>query len=610
MAGMVYLLRALGVLWAYGRWWVVSSFLIYLLQGLLPLATLWVTRELVNAVAQLIESPTQDAGAVLKLVLLEFSIVALSAVFRNLKVWIDARVEVVLDHELQKKIADKVARVPLAYFELPRFYHHLSRVNSGIGGRLLRPVKTMFEMFQTTITLVSFLGFLLGMHWSFVAISFLAAAPTLLIQAHFGQQRFWMLLHQTPLAREAGYMRQLTMDRQAIKETRMFGLTAYLIRRWSDRFLKNANEALKLTGRQQRATAGLEMLSGIFYMGAAGVMVWLARQGSLRIGDFVSMGQAVRGAQTSINVIAMHLSSIYEQMLYIRDYFLFLEFDEPELAEMAVRGNRMFPAMLEQGVSFENVYFRYPDTERDVLQDVTFTMQPGEKVAIVGENGSGKTTLVKCLMGLFPLSGGQIRFDGIDLMEISEEQLYRHMTVIYQDFMKYDLTVRENILFGDIERSDDLETFEWAAKKAGVDRLIERLEKGYDTHLGRSLFDGEDVSGGQWQKIAIARALFRGGQIMVLDEPTAALDPLAEMEVFRQYAELTEGRTAVFISHRMASARMADRIIVMKDGRVAEIGSHEELFALDGEYARMYRMQAQWYADEPEQTEELIAWTN
>lgn len=608
-----YLLQALRTVWQHGRWWVITSVLFHILLGLQPLAMLWLTKELINAVADLVMRDAGQEMRIWQLLFLQFAITVTAALLRRLQTYLDKLMEVNLNHDLQKKVSEKVTSVPLAYFELPRFYNHLSRVQSGVGNRFLSPVRTLFEMVETGISLLSFLGFLLTMHWSFLLISLLAAVPMLVMHAKFGQQRFWLLLHQTPKAREAGYMSQLIMDRQGAKEVRLFGLASYLIGRWSNTYRQNAGEALKLMRRQQGIDVLLEALTALFYMSAGGVMIWLMRTTKLQVGDFVSMGQAVAGAQSTINQLAMKMAGLYEESLFIRDFFQFIHFEEPALRrERSLDPDgegRAFPMPLQQGITLENVSFQYPDTERPVLQQVSFHIQPGEKVAVVGENGSGKTTLVKCLMGLYPIQQGHIRFDGVDLERVEERDVYRNITVIFQDFMKYALTLRENITFGDIERGDDLDRLLAVAKESGADKLAAKLKDGYETPLGRFLFDGEDVSGGQWQKIALARALYRGGQIIVLDEPTAALDPQAEMDVFEQFGRLTAGKTAVFISHRMAAARMADRILVMKDGRVAESGTHEELLQLNGEYARMYRMQARWYQDDTEPREEALAWS-
>ncbi|MFD2169222.1 ABC transporter ATP-binding protein [Tumebacillus lipolyticus] len=593
--------KAMRFVWQHGKMWVTASVLFMMLLGIVPIATLWVMKELINTVAGLIQYQPQAYSQALWLLILQFAITVSASLLQNVQRLIDQTFEFRLDHHLQNAMIGKTISVPLTYFDLPDFYHHLNRISGNQGTRFLSPVSNLFLIGKSLITLFSYLTFLFSIHWSLVLLSSLAAVPILLVQSKFGVERFHLIYQQTPMARDAKYTASLLWDRQSAKEIRLFSLGEHLRRRWSEKYIKNIKEVIKLSRRQHSANIGLDAVTALFYGGAAGIIVWLIRTTSLKIGDFVAVGQAVQGTQGAINQTAGLFASIYQESLFIGDFFRFLEYEVPGHDKQ--KGTRPFPVPLEQGICFDNVSYRYVNSERDTLREVSFMIHAGEKVAIVGENGSGKTTLVKCLMGLYPVSGGQIYFDQSPSDELANQEIYKNITVIFQDFMKYAYTIRENIVFGDIEKISESERMEAASVQTGAASFVQRFEKGYDTMLGRFLADGEDLSGGQWQKIALARAMFASGQIMVLDEPTAALDPDAEMEVFRQFQQLTQNKTTIFISHRMAAARMADRIIVMKDGRVAEMGTHLELTMLDGEYARMYRMQAQWFTDKQDYVE-------
>ncbi|WP_198299628.1 ABC transporter ATP-binding protein [Tumebacillus avium] len=587
------LLKAFRYVWKNQRIWVLFSALISLFMGLIPITNLWVVKELINEVAAVLGGAKQEYTASFLLLLAQFALLFVSSAVLKGQELLDKQTEIKLDHDLQQMVMQKTSSAPLAFYDVPAFHDTIERVYTGHGIRFMQPVKNIFEIGRYFTTLLSFFAFLLSVHWGLVLVSLAGSIPVLLVLVRFGNQRFHLRFHQTPLAREASYLKHLLIDRQAAKEVRLFQMKEFLLRGWSDKYRKNSQELLKLTRREKLAMIGMDGLTALFYVSAAGLIIWLARTTKVTIGDFVALGQAVQGTQGAMNGIVTHLARIHETRLYIREFFQFIELDLS--AYEIKRGTAPFPRPLETGITVDNLSFCYPGSERYTLRNVSFSISPGERIAIVGENGSGKTTLVKCLMGLYRLSEGQIRFDGLPLEEIGESEFFRNLTVIFQDFMHYDFTVRENISIGQLEAAADLERVKRAAQKSGADRFVQRMADGYDTYLGRSFRDGEDLSGGQWQKVALARALFSDGQVIILDEPTAALDPRAEMEVFQKFDQLTQNSTAVFISHRMAAARMADRILVMKDGALLESGSHEELMALGGEYQRMYDMQAKWY---------------
>lgn len=587
--------RAFRLVWQHGKGWMLFSLLASVVMGTLPIATLTVTKHLIDTVTELVMKRSEDFRMALWLLLAQFLIVLLSSTVQKAQEYFNRKLEFRLDHLLQQQILHKTSSVPYSYYDLPEFQDHLDRVNGGMGGRFLQPLKNVLEIGKSALVMLSFLGFLFTVHWSLVVISTVASIPIFFIQSGFGKRSFQLTVAQTKTMREAHYLSHLLKSRPAAGEVRLFRLAAHLTQLWSQKFLKNAAEQLSLQKKQQTAYVGLDGITALFYTLAAGVMVWLMRTSTVTVGDFVAIGQAVQGTQGSINGISQQLARLYESGLFIRDYFSLLEYEAPHVRK--TEGTEPFPALV-QGISVENISYRYVKSQRDVLQDVSFRIRPGEKVALVGENGSGKTTLVKCLMGLYPVTGGQICFDGVNLDAIEQGALRKEINVIFQDFMRYQLPVRDNIACSEIEQYGDDVRLAEAAEKSGAAKFVGRMAQGYDTYLGRMYREGEDLSGGQWQKIALARAVFADAQVVILDEPTAALDPQAERDVFAQFERLTAGKTAIFISHRMAAARLADRIVVMKDGRVAEQGTHAELMALGGEYRRMYEMQAEWYGVE------------
>lgn len=587
------LLQAIRYIWKGHRVWVIATAALNLILGLTPALHLFVAKELVNEVAALLTGSSERYSVAFQLLLLQLLVLLLATLLSKGQELFDKWTELRLDHDLQLEVLKKTSAVPLELYDRPNFQHAIERISSAQAFRFLMPIKQSLDIIRQLTTLLTFLLYLFSVHWLLAVISVVAALPLLLVLVRFGDQRFSLLVMQTPLAREASYFRRLLMERQAAKEVRLFHLRDFLLGEWSARYRRKQGESFQLAKREKGTLVLTDALTAIFYVGSAGVILWLARTATITIGDFVALGQAVQGTQSAINQIAEQLARLYESRLYLRDYFRFL--DESVYPSKVERGSRQFPTPLCRGISVENVSYSYPGSERNALRHVSLQIAPGERIAIVGENGCGKTTLVKCMMGLYQVTEGSIRIDGVPIQEIAERELFHNITVTFQDFMRYDFTVRQNIAIGQLEMAADSERLETVASRAGVDQFVSRFSAGYDTFLGRSYQEGEDLSGGQWQKIALARALFSEGQLLILDEPTSALDPQAEMEVFEQFDHLTQGKTAIFISHRMAAARMADRIFVMRDGEICECGTHDELIAQGGEYKRLFTMQAQWY---------------
>lgn len=573
-----------------GKYWIFFSIFTSIILGFIPAITLYIIKELVNSVAQTIQEPSLSFSTPIFLLSLQLVVALISAILQNIQEYIDKKFEIQLDYKLKLIILQKSATVPLAYFEDHKFYNHLSRIE-GSGNNFLAPFKSILQILKTLITFFSMLVFLLSIHWSLVLFSIIVAIPMFIIHAKFGNTRFWMQYNLTPEAREANYLSGLLKIREAAKEVRTFRLQAYLLNRWSEKFQINNKANLALAKKEHTSYITLDGVSALFYGGAAMIIIWLIQKTKIQIGDFVVIGDAVQKTQQSINNIAVHLANIYEKSLYINDYY---DFIDSIIKESCNEKNLSLPTKLVEGIKFENVSFSYPNNENEIIKDVSFSIKPGEKIAIVGENGSGKTTLIKCLTGLFSPTKGRIYYDDTDIEYVKSEQLYNKITVIFQDFIKYNFTVKENIGISSPDNMNDKNQIEHTSKLAEAHEFISKLENGYDTLLGRFLGDGVDLSGGQWQKIAISRAIFKDSEILILDEPTASLDPLTEIDIFKKFYEISRGRTTIFISHRMASTKLADRIFVLDKGTVVETGNHEELMSLNGLYASMYKNQTEW----------------
>ncbi|HWS27711.1 MAG TPA: ABC transporter ATP-binding protein, partial [Xanthomonadales bacterium] len=420
----------------------------------------------------------------------------------------------------------------------------------------------------------------------------LALVPAFIGEAHFNARSYTLNYQWTPERRELDYVRQTGASVETAKEVKIFGLNAFLIERYrtlAERFY-SANRALAI----RRASWGglLTALGTVGYYVAYAFIAWRTVRGEFTIGDLTFLAGSFRRLRNLLEGLLMGFSQVAGQALYLDDLFSFFEIQ----AEIVSPANpRPFPSPMQQGFVFEDVGFCYPGAERWAVRHLSFTLHAGEVLALVGENGAGKTTLVKLLARLYDPDEGRILLDGHDLREYHVEQLRAHIGVIFQDFVRYHLSAAENIAVGQIEAREDRGRIVEAARRSLADAVIDKLPAGYDQVIGKRFRKGIDLSGGEWQKIAIARAYMRDADLLILDEPTAALDARAEYEVFQRFKELSAGKTAVLISHRFSTVRMADRILVLEAGRVEEAGSHEELLAAGHRYAELFELQAAGY---------------
>ncbi|MED4728659.1 ABC transporter ATP-binding protein [Aneurinibacillus migulanus] len=592
-----YVIKAVSFAWSRGRKWIILNGVISIVNGFSPLITLYVVTQLINEVSLLFQGENLHYDKVVSLLLLQLTLQIVLSILQNITFIMDSYLENKIRYDLEKEISIKAATVPLMYYEIPEFYNHLDRISLVSAHNIIKPIKSILRILQSVATLISYLGFLFYIHWSLVLFSLLGSLIVLFTKAKFGSMRFGLMFSQTPKAREANYIRALLQERESAKEIRAFGLSDFLLQRWSILFLANSKEMLQLNKKSHWASVWLDSVTEILYACAIGVVILVSRYTTLSIGQFVSGGQAIKGTQSALNNISDNLATIYENNLYIYDLFNFLEFEDDHVLERE-KSLESYESRFsgQDGIIFDKVSFQYPNSNKNVLDDISIHIKPGEKVAIVGENGSGKTTFVKCLMGLYPVSKGQIYVGTENINYINKKELRKKISVIFQDFVRYAFTVRDNITFGDINNHRDADRLDLVGERTGVHSFVQRFKKKYDTPLGKVLTEGEDLSGGQWQKVALARALFRDSKIIIFDEPTAALDPKAERDVYEQFHIMSEGKTAIFISHRMAITKFVDRILVMKDGKLIEAGSHDELYKRHGEYYQMYEIQAKWYA--------------
>jgi len=449
-------------------------------------------------------------------------------------------------------------------------------------GRLVQQVITTITLSATIIYYSPWLMVLL----------IAGVVPAFVAESHFAFLGYAKNFRQTPIRRKLDYLRLVGGSKEAAKELKLFGLSKFL----TDRFTRFSDlvydENVALSKRKLIWGALLSIIGSLGYYSAYVYVIWLTVMGALSIGTLYLLAGAILQASTNIQMIFSTLSGVADQALFLTDLLAFFEM-QPTIRS---KPNALpAPRPIRHGFVFRNVSFAYPGSDRLILKNLDFTLHVGERVALIGENGQGKTTIVKLITRLYDPTEGQILLDGVDLREYSLEDLYKEIGVIFQDFMRYEMSARENIAVGRIEEIGNTEQIVSAAHKSLADEVIAKLGDGYEQMLGRRFESGVDLSGGEWQKLALARAYLRDAQLLVLDEPTAALDARSEYEVFERFAELTGGKMALFISHRFSTVRMADRIVVLADGCISEDGSHEQLMALGGQYAEMFELQAASY---------------
>jgi ATP-binding cassette subfamily B protein len=556
-----------------------------------PLALLWVGKLLIDGVLANIGSPDPDWEYLIGLVALELGIAFVLDVLARVSSVFEGLLGDLFANEMSVTIMRHASRLDLEHFEDPDFYDRLQRARRHTAGRI-GLLGMLLHIGQQLLTALSLLGALVAYNAWLLAILVLAVLPAFLGETHFAGKAYSLFFRWTPERRELDYLRYVAASDATAKEIKLFGLSDFFIRRYADlsqRFYA-ANRQLAI----KRAASGgvFTALSSLAYYGAVAFIVVQAVLGAVTVGTLTFLIGAFERSRGLVSSVLLQSAHVYEEGLFLRDLFGFLEM-QPRT--QSPQSPRPVPRPIREGFVFEDVGFRYPGREEWALRHVSFSLHPSERIALVGENGAGKTTLVKLLTRLYDPTEGRILLDGIDLREYDLDGLRAEVGVIFQDFVRYDLVARENIGVGRIEAIDDSARIEDAAAKSLAAQVLAGLEKGMEHMLGRRFEGGANLSGGEWQKIALARAYMRDAQVLVLDEPTAALDARAEYHVFQRFSELTAGRMAVLISHRFSTVRMADRILVLVGGEVHEDGTHEELVAAGGRYAELFSLQAAGY---------------
>lgn len=523
---------------------------------------------------------------------IEFGLLLLGAIITQLRRLYEHVLNARMSHHINTEIIRKALALDLYHFEDSSFYDKLQNARREADYRALGIINGSFLIVQNLMTLLSFAVILIAFNPWITLVLFSATVPAFIAQSRYSKLSFRLLTWRAPEFRRMAYLEHVLTVDASVKEVKLFGLGEPLLKRYSAIFWEFFEEDHRLARRRSLISFLWGLLATGSYYGSYAWIIYVAVSGVITLGQMTMYLSLFRQSQGTVQGLFDNINRLYENGLFMENLFDFLEL-MPSMPQSA--NPAPMPPKLLRGLEFRHVSFRYPGREDWALRDINLSIAPGQKVALVGQNGAGKTTLIKLLTRLYDPTDGQILLDGIDLRDYDQEELRRRIGVIFQDFVKYQLSVRENIGFGQIDRLTDRERIEDSAERGGADDVVTELPQGMDTMLGRWFNEGHELSGGQWQKVALSRAFMRDSEVLVLDEPTAALDAEREYEIFQRFRQLTEGKIAVLISHRFSTVRMADLIVVIEDGHISEQGSHAELIALGGTYARLFEMQAQGY---------------
>jgi ATP-binding cassette subfamily B protein len=549
---------------------------------------------IVDAVSTAIASPNKQAAfqQIALLIVLTGTVNLIIVLCSSIAELVNTtQAEIITDH-MYGIVHAKAIEVDLEYYENSQYHDTLQRAQKEAYFRPTHILNSLLQLSENTISLVVIAGLLFWFHWEVAAILFVATVPGLFVRIKYAGEMYHWKRKRTLTERKAYYLDWMLTNSGHAKEIRLFDLGSLFSRRFRQLRKQLYRESLAIS--QRNAVTGLVVQASatVAIYGSYSIIAYQTVKGTFTLGDLIMYYQAFQRGQNALQGVLESIARLYEDNLFLSNLHEFLDL-KPQVVEPL--HPLPIPQLKKKGIKFEGVNFRYPTSDRQGLKDISLNIQPGEVVALVGENGAGKSTLIKLLCRLYDPTEGSITFEGEDLRSFATTDLRRQISVIFQDYAKYHLTAKENIWFGNIDLPPDDKRIEDAACKAGADDVITGLPNSYETILGSWFKDGEELSIGQWQKVALARAFLRNSQILVLDEPTSALDAKAEEEVFQKFRQLVKGRMAILISHRLSTVKMADRIYVMADGSIVESGTHEELMQLAGSYTHLFETQAQHY---------------
>ena len=585
-------------LWQVRPLLVVVSCMLMGVTAVIPAAIVYMTKVIIDGVVEVAAQGLDWTVLVLPLVGI-FGLWLSRTVFDSVSSFIQQLLHEQTGIKAQRLIIDKAGLLDLAFYENPRFYDQLYHASQNFW-QINQICWSTLSLLQQAFSLTAMASLLSILHPLAIVVLFVTVMPRILTVGYLARKEYQLEADWVRVNRLTEYFRRLLTTRESAKEVRSFNLTTYLVERFNHFIQRYLRANINLMVLSIKVNSGLDILAMSGLISIYAFAVYQAAHGDITVGSLAMVFQAAQQSQSMLGGLIMSSGGVYQNALFVTRFFEFLALD-PSAVEGALAPTpdeskiKKVPKPIHEGFVFENVWFKYPASEQWVIQDISFAIQAGRKVALAGQNGAGKTTIIKLLSRLYDPTKGRILLDGIDLREFSPEEVRGRISIVFQDYFRYDFTAAENVGVGQVDNMDDRELVEAAAKKGGAHEVIQKLPQQYDTLLGKTLDEGIDLSGGEWQHLAIARSFMRDAEVLVLDEPTAALDAFREQHLYEAISELAENKTVVFISHRFSTVRMADEIIVIEDGKLREHGSHESLIELDGLYAAMFNTQADRY---------------
>jgi ATP-binding cassette subfamily B protein len=579
------------LVWETSPRFTILNAVLRIVRSAIPVAILYVGKLIVDQVVQITHGNGASQAFLWKLVAIEFGLAIVSDALSRATTLVDSLLGDLFSNHTSVKIMEHAATLDLEQFEDTTFYDKLERARQQTIGRTILLSQVLSQV-QDLITMGFLAAGLVVFNPWLILLLFVAVLPAFMGEAYFNDKNYSLSRRQTPQRRELDYIRYIGASDETAKEVKLFNLAGFLVDRFHTLSGKFYEDNKQLAVKRSAWGTMFSLLGTAGYYGAYVFILYKTIQGAISIGSLTFLAGSFRQLRSLLDGVLSRFTSVSQGAIYLKDFFDFFEI-QPSIKPTV--SARPFPAKIQQGFTFENVGFRYAHSDRWANRHLNFTLHAGEKLALVGENGAGKTTLVKLLARLYDPTEGRILLDGYDLREYDLFALRKNVGVIFQDYIRYQMTVAQNVAVGNIDEKENRDRIIDASRKSLADLLVQRLPGKYDQALGKRFNQGVELSGGEWQKIALARAYMKEAQLLILDEPTSALDARAEYEVFQRFAELTKDKTAILISHRFSTVRMADRILVLDKGEMLEVGSHEELLRMNGRYAELFQLQARGY---------------